>query len=105
MPRYRVSKSSLLSGFCCVTSCTSFLLLPGYFAGSMDPTARGASVLRTRPGAPLAALEEKPDERQEIRQLHSSRLQERVGVKDKKTEIHVRFHAHDYRHGNETQDP
>src|SRR5919107_867909 len=71
----------------------------------MDPTARGAEVLGTRPGAPLSALEDEPDERQEIRQPHDGRLQKRVGAKDKKTEIHVRFRAHYHRHGDETQNP
>ena len=50
-------------------------MLRAYFSSSLgtlrwidetygDPTARGAGILRTRPGAPLPALEEKPDERQ-----------------------------------------
>src|SRR5919107_2094983 len=58
MPRRRVSKSNLLSEFCCVTSCTYLLLPPKGFARPRRPTARGAGLLRSLLGTPLEEHED-----------------------------------------------
>src|SRR5918994_3689572 len=99
MPRRRVSQSSAVLSLPFVMSCTYFLNFREGFARAISPQEpRGRTTTLLSPSLP--ALEDEPDERQQIRQLHDGDFQKQVGAEKEQAEIHVRLHAHDCRHGD-----